>query len=156
MEALLSTGWGLAVTIGAGLAIIVSLVKNIELIIAWFGKKAKDKVDHDDMEARIMQAVDNLDKNVRKRDEEQAKLIDKVFERIDELKATMADVQEQSSSLTYYQLMEAYTQHCVRKEPISVSKVASLERIYDAYIKGGRNHVPGDFKEKLKGCPIES
>lgn len=101
------------------------------------------------MEARIMEAVKELDKTMRERD-------DKLFEKISQLNLAMDDVSEQTSSLSYDRLMWAYSKYCVRHSPIGVAELASMERIYEAYAKNGRNHVPNDFMKRLKECPVET
>lgn len=149
MEALLTSWWGLLVILAGALTIVVGLGKNIRSVKQWLEETAKAKVDHDEMEARIMEAVKELDKTMRERD-------DKLFEKISQLNLAMDDVSEQTSSLSYDRLMWAYSKYCVRHSPIGVAELASMERIYEAYAKNGRNHVPNDFMKRLKECPVET
>ena len=155
MEELLSSWWGILVTVSGGVAVIVGFVKGIDSIKEWIRAKAKDRLSRESMEARIMQAIDDLDNSVRKNDESQLQRIDDLIKRTERIEATLVDVQEQSAALTYDKLMAAYTRHGVRRDPITVSGLASLQRIYHAYTKGGRNHIPTDFLERLEECPIE-
>ena len=156
MEELLTSGWGIFVTLAGGIAIIIGFVKGIENIKDWFTKKADEKVRHDHLEDRLMTAVSDLEKSIVKRDEDQSRRIDELFARLDKIDSTVKDMNEQSAALTYDKLMGAYSKYCVKQEPISVSALSSLQRIHEAYAKNGRNHIPTDFMERLRKCPIES
>lgn len=155
MEELLSSWWGTFAILAAGLAVVVGFVKGVESIKEWIAARARDKVSRDNMESRIMQAIDDLDKSVRATDASQLARIDDLIKRTERIEATLVDVQEQSSALTYDKLMSAYSKHGVNHEPIGVAALASIQHIYEAYIKGGRNHIPTDFTERLNSCPIE-
>ena len=155
MEELLSSWWGTFVIVAGGLAVIVGFVKGIESIKDWMATKARDKLSRDNMESRIMKAIDDLDKSVHANDASQLARIDDLIRRTERIEATIVDVQEQSTALTYDKLMSAYSKHGVSHVPIGVAELASMQRIYEAYIKGGRNHIPTDFVERLNACHIE-
>lgn len=155
MEELLSSWWGVQVTLAGGIGVVVGFVKSIESVRVWIGEKARRRVQQENMEDRIMAAIDEQDKAVRKKDKEQSELIDRVITRLDKIEGSISDVQEMNTAISYDKLMYSYVKYCIKQEPISVSILTSLQRIYEAYVKNGRNHIPTDFMERLEKCPVE-
>ncbi len=155
MEELLSSWWGVLVTVSGGIAVIVGLCKSVIWLKDWMRSNAKARIDQSNMEARIMSAVDELDRTMRERDEAHAKSLEALMNRMDSIDQKLGDVQEQSSALTYDKLMGAYVKHGIKGEPISVSSLTSYQRIYQAYAKNGRNHIPEDFMKRINSCPVE-
>lgn len=157
MASLLSSGWGVFAVLAAGVAVIAGAISSYRTIHSAMHSHAQRVIESEQMEVRIMAAIDDLDKRLTARDQETDKCIEEIANKLDNLKDQISDIQELAAASANDRLNEAYVTYGVKKMPISLNSVNSLERLYGAYkgANGTRNHIPEDFIARLHNAPME-
>lgn len=72
-----------------------------------------------------------------------------------QIQQSLSEIDQQVSTMQHQKMMWAYSYYGINKHPITVQSKASLQQMYDQYVKGGKhNHIPQDFKKKIQSAPM--
>lgn len=158
--------------IAAAVAVIWGFVKAVGALKKWLTARKDDmirKAQHEQKITNLVQTIDSriadinhkfndINNKLNLMDNQFQKIetsVDKLDTKIKELKIDLYNNNQATATVMLKQMMSSYHKYVIEQHPIPLSVQIALCQMFDKYkVYGWHNHVPQDFKEKIKECKI--
>lgn len=157
-----STYGKLAAVLG-GIGVIWAGVKTIREIRKWLKDTADDRRARREAPNKLLALIQQMKDEQHQKDEAQQEQLNEIKSAVDGLNTrfdTVVDkldgVDMQVGTMQNEKMNWAYVYYGIEHHPIPLATLTSLEMMYDQYVATGKhNHVPQDFKERLRTTLIK-